>query len=136
MIFILLQHLFLKSHKCWRKKKILFAFKRLHLPFQKWGICLYCATAMYMHIPWIKMPVMTISTMVHILLLVIISPVECMTQSDYYPYSVAKYKKVRHLPLLRYGHVHAYPLYESRVFWPINQSESGSAYCKHHNWLI
>jgi hypothetical protein len=40
------------------------------------------------------MPVMTISTMVHILLLVIISPVECMTQSDYYPYSVAKYKKV------------------------------------------
>jgi hypothetical protein len=30
--------------------------------------------------------------------------------------------KLRHLPLLRSGHVHAYPLYESRVFWPINQS--------------
>ena len=32
-----------------KKKKILFAFKRLHLPFQKWGICLiclHCATAM------------------------------------------------------------------------------------------
>jgi hypothetical protein len=24
----------------------LFAFKRLHLPFQKWGICLHCATAL------------------------------------------------------------------------------------------
>ena len=24
----------------------LFAFNRLHLPFQKWGICLHCATAM------------------------------------------------------------------------------------------
>ena len=23
----------------------LFAFNRLHLPFQKWGICLHCATA-------------------------------------------------------------------------------------------
>jgi hypothetical protein len=37
--------------KFWKKKKILFAFKRLHLPFQKWGICLIClhsATAMVM----------------------------------------------------------------------------------------
>lgn len=40
-----------------------------------------------------KMPMMTISTMVHILLLVNISPVECFTQSDYYPYYAAKYKK-------------------------------------------
>lgn len=39
------------------------------------------------------MPMMTISTMVHILLLVNISPVECFTQSDYYPYYAAKYKK-------------------------------------------
>jgi hypothetical protein len=28
------------------ENQILFAFKRLHLPFQKWGICLICTTAM------------------------------------------------------------------------------------------
>jgi hypothetical protein len=28
------------------KKKDFICFQRLHLPFQKWGICLHCATAM------------------------------------------------------------------------------------------
>jgi len=35
--------------KFWRKKKDFICFQKLHLPFQKWGICLiclHCATAM------------------------------------------------------------------------------------------
>jgi hypothetical protein len=37
-----------------KKTKILFAFKRLHLPFQKWGICLHCATVMIISIIFYK----------------------------------------------------------------------------------